>query len=62
MLSAVSEDDIRAIVRQLVDKARTGDVRAAQEVLTRCLGKPEAVDLVERLDQLASILESHTPH
>lgn len=56
MLAAVSEDDIRAIVRQLVDKARTGDVRAAQEVLTRCLGKAEAIDLVDRLDALEEVL------
>jgi hypothetical protein len=56
MLAAVSEDDIRAIVGQLVDKARAGDVRAAQEILTRCLGKPEALDLLERLEAMEAVL------
>lgn len=61
MLAAVSEDDIRAIVRQLVDRATAGDVRAAQEVLTRCLGKAEALDLLERMEALEALLAAQAP-
>lgn len=39
LLKAVGEDDLTAIVRTLVVKARQGDVMAAREVLDRCLGK-----------------------
>ena len=40
MLAAVSEDDIRAVVEALVTKARQGDVKAADLLLTRIFGKP----------------------
>ena len=35
----VSDDDLRAIVSTLVEKAKAGDVMAAREVLDRLLGK-----------------------
>lgn len=40
LLAAVSEDDIRAVVEALVTKAREGDVKAADLLLTRIFGKP----------------------
>ena len=52
MLSAVGESDIAEIISQLVKMAREGDVRAAREVLDRCLGRPVEADLLERLDEL----------
>jgi hypothetical protein len=58
MLHAVSEDDIAGIVQKLVELAKDGNVRAATEVLSRCLGKPEAVDLLERLEALEELLEA----
>ncbi len=38
-MSAVSDNDLRAIVSTLVEKAKAGDVMAAREVLDRLLGK-----------------------
>ncbi len=38
-MSAVSDDDLRAIVSTLVEKAKAGDVMAAREVLDRLLGQ-----------------------
>jgi hypothetical protein len=45
MLDAVTEDDLQAIVRQLIQQAREGDVAAARLVLSYSIGKPDrAVD------------------
>lgn len=40
LLAAVTVEDIQAIVSMLVDRALSGDVAAAKEVLDRCLGRP----------------------
>ncbi len=40
LLDAISPEDVRAIVTQLVQQAKQGDVQAAREVLDRALGKP----------------------
>ena len=40
MLDAITDDDVKQIVRALVNRARNGDVRAAREVLDRVVGKP----------------------
>ena len=39
LMSAVSNDDLRAIVSTLVEKAKAGDVMAAREVFDRLVGK-----------------------
>ncbi len=39
LLDAISPEDLRAIVEQLVQKAKAGDVAAAREVLDRIFGK-----------------------
>ncbi len=45
MLAAVTEDDLQEIVRQLIQKAKDGDVSAARLVLSYTVGKPDrAVD------------------
>lgn len=38
-LDEISDDDIRKIVRRMIVAAKGGDVRAAQEILDRGLGK-----------------------
>ena len=56
LLEAVSEDDLRAIVAAMIEKAKGGDLAAAREVLDRCVGKagkieradPDRLDLDER--------------
>ncbi|MBX3404141.1 MAG: hypothetical protein KF699_12085 [Phycisphaeraceae bacterium] len=55
MLGAVSADDVRDVIRALVERARTGDTAAARELLDRTLGKAgDAADLLARLDELES--------
>ncbi len=39
MISEATPDDLRAIVRTLIEAAKGGDVQAAKEVLDRTLGK-----------------------
>lgn len=44
--AAISPDDIKAIADKLVSQARAGNVKAAKEILDRCMGKPpQAVEL-----------------
>ncbi len=44
--AAVSHDDIKAIAGKLIRQAKAGNVKAAKEVLDRCLGKPaQAISL-----------------
>ena len=60
MLRAVSSKDMQAIVKKLVDEAKGGDVRAAKEVIDRCIGKPTEADLLERIDRLEALIEGRT--
>ena len=57
LVNSVTEDDMRAIVAALVDKAKRGDVSAASLLFDRCLGKPLEIDIIERLEQLEAALE-----
>ena len=58
LFEAVSEEDLRAVVQALVTEAKAGNVQAAREVLDRTLGKPEAIDLLVRLEELEASLEA----
>lgn len=51
LMSAVSDDDLRAIVSTLVEKAKAGDVMAAREVLDRLLGKAKVAVAIEQEPQ-----------
>lgn len=42
ILDAVTEDDLKAIVAGLIERAKDGDLAAAQELFNRLLGKPPA--------------------
>jgi hypothetical protein len=45
ILEAVTEEDLREIVRALVERAKGGDIAAIREVLNRVAGKaPESPD------------------
>ena len=59
LISAVTEDDVRGIIQALVEKAKSGDVAAAKEVLDRTLGKPQEADLIARMEELEEILATH---
>ena len=56
-LQAVTEDKIERIIAKLVELAEEGNVQAAKEVLDRCLGKPQELDLIERVEQLEQQLD-----
>jgi hypothetical protein len=43
-VTAVTEDDVKAIVAKLVELAKAGDIQAANLLLTRALGKPSTAD------------------
>ncbi len=49
LMQAVSDDDLRGIVRALVKKAKRGDTIAAREVFDRLIGKPLASLQVEEI-------------
>ena len=42
IVDAVSDDDLRAVVAMLVERAKGGDVAAAREILNRLVGRPAA--------------------
>ena len=48
LMEEVSDDDLRQLVRTLVDKGKGGDVVAAREVLDRLVGKPKASLSIEQ--------------
>lgn len=52
ILHGVDEDDIQAIIEQLVAKARNGDLAAAREILDRTVGKSAQADFLERIEAL----------
>lgn len=56
LMRAVTPDDIKGIVRKLIDMARAGDVAAAREVLQRVLGPPVPLSFEERLARIESAL------
>ena len=45
ILEAVTDDDLREIVKTLVKSAKDGDIAAAREVLNRLVGKPGVIDI-----------------
>jgi hypothetical protein len=58
LFDAVGPEDLREIVRSLVEQAKEGNIPAAREVLDRTLGKADVVDLLERIDRLEELLGS----
>ena len=57
MLRAVTAADMKAILACLVKLAKEGNVRAAREVLDRCIGRPTESDLIGRIEQLEHIVK-----
>ena len=58
--AAISLNDITAIAKAMVKKAKEGDTKAAQQVLDRCLGKVKEVREVEHgvSPDLKTVLEA----
>ena len=57
LLEAVTPGDLAAIVRTLVQAARSGDVAATKIVFERTLGRPLEADILERLERLEEALQ-----
>ena len=51
LLNAVNKTDIQAIVKKLMEKAKTGNIQAVKELFDRLFGKPK-----ETVDQNVSLL------
>lgn len=60
LIGAVSVDDMKAITRGLVDRAKGGDVEALRVLLPYLLGRPIEADLLERIETLEQRLENAT--
>lgn len=73
----VGTEDIRAVVAELIARAKAGEPWAVRELLDRSIGKPQPIDLTEAADEsplasalagvpilveFAAILESISPH
>ena len=58
LMDAVSVSDIGDIARELVSKAKSGDIVAARVLLERLLGKAEALDILARIESLEERLQS----
>jgi hypothetical protein len=56
LLNAVTEHDIAEVIDALKKNAKQGDVASIRELLSRCLGEPQAVDVLERLEALEAQL------
>ena len=55
---AVTAADVREIAKKMIDLAKGGDIQAAKLVFDRALGPIVDVDLLERLENLESIVLS----
>ena len=52
MMASATADDVREVMVGRVRAAKTGELWAVREFLDRLFGKPEAFDLVEKLEEL----------
>lgn len=57
LLAAVTDDDIRAIIRKLIERAIAGDVAAGREVLDRVMGKAKvSVEVDDKRPQSPQVI------
>ena len=45
LLDAITDDDLRAIIKSLIEQAKAGNAKAAELILNRLVGKPTAEPL-----------------
>lgn len=55
LMKSVESDDLKRIVKSLINAAASGDVSAAKLILDRVLGPPVAVDFEQRLAELEEL-------
>ncbi|MEX2169508.1 MAG: hypothetical protein WD851_09355 [Pirellulales bacterium] len=56
LVQAVTEADVKNIIAALVKAAKAGDVVAAREILDRTIGKPAQTHLLQRVEDLETLL------
>jgi hypothetical protein len=58
LLEAVSQKDLREVVKKLIELAKSGDTQAIRLLLDRLLGPPIELDILDRLEKLQKQLAS----
>ncbi len=58
LVASITEEDLVAVVRALVNAAKRGESWAVRELMDRTLGKPVEADLIERLERLEGAAEA----
>lgn len=58
LLGAITPADVRAIIKKLINQARTGDLAAAKEVFDRAVGRPQELDFLEKIEELERIIDA----
>jgi hypothetical protein len=58
LMRAVTEADMTAIIKAMIEKAKAGDAVAARLLLDRTLGPTEAVDVLARLEAIEARLKT----
>ena len=61
LLDSVSPDDLKRVVKTLLEQAEGGDVAAIRELLTRTLGPAESLDVLQRLEVLEQTFKEKQP-
>lgn len=58
LLGAVTDEDLKAVVRVLIQQAKGGDIASIRELLQRLLGPPTELDFIERIEEMEQKIES----
>ncbi len=59
LMSAVTDEDVKAIVAKMVERAKNGDVAAAKEVLDRLVGRPASPVVIGEPEDAGAYDASH---
>lgn len=57
LLDACAPEDFEVIARRLIEDSKAGSVQAAKELFDRTLGRPESIDLLQRIDELEALVD-----
>lgn len=58
LVACISDESVADAIDALAAKARTGDVSAIRELLDRAVGKPVALDVLQRLAVVEALVEA----
>ena len=60
MFECVTREEMQSVIRAVLLEAQNGSIPAAKELLDRLVGKAEAWDLMDRIEQLEALIERLT--